>query len=150
MGYFNETLYNHEHFSKTDRPEWQMKNFREVIEDCQLQDLGWSGTAYTWDNQQSGDQNVKARLDRVFANSAFLTRFEPTRVRHIASMEFDHCFVLAELRERLSNGTRGARQFRYENVWQTHLDYDEIFLQHWSRGSDQQGLLGITDALQRL
>jgi hypothetical protein len=76
MGDFNETLYAHEHFSNSARPEWQMRNFRDVIDDCQLQDLGWSGTAYTWDNRRGGDANVKARLDRAFANSAFLDRFE--------------------------------------------------------------------------
>jgi hypothetical protein len=46
-----------------------------------------------------------------FANSAFLALFEHTRVRYIASMESDHCFVLAELRERLSNGTHSDRRF---------------------------------------
>jgi hypothetical protein len=55
-----------------------MRNFREAVDDCMLQDLGWSGSAYTWNNRQAGDANVKARLDRAFANPAFLTRFEHT------------------------------------------------------------------------
>jgi predicted RNA binding protein with dsRBD fold (UPF0201 family) len=148
MGDFNETLYSSEHFSKTARPEWQMRNFREAIEDCQLHDLGWSGTAFTWDNQQSGDQNVKARIDRAFANNAFMARFEHVRVRHIVSMESDHCFVLAELRENLADHRpRGAKLFRYENVWQTHADYDKLVLDNWSRGSGRRGLHGIVDAL---
>jgi endonuclease/exonuclease/phosphatase family metal-dependent hydrolase len=87
MGDFNETLYNSEHFSRTARPEWQMRNFREAVEECLFQDLGWSGTAYTWDNRQNGDSNVKARLDRAFANAEFLSHFEHTRVRHIVSTE---------------------------------------------------------------
>jgi hypothetical protein len=151
MGDFNETMYNNEHFSRSARPEWQMRNFREAIEDCQLLDVGWSGTAYTWDNQQLGDQNIKARLDRAFANSAFLARFEHTRVRHIVSTESDHCFVLAELCENLNDRTpRGARQFRYENVWQTHVDYDKLVADNWLRGSGQRGLHGVVDALGQL
>lgn len=91
------------------RPKWQMRNFREVVDECGFQDLGWSGTAYTWDNRQSGNANVKARLDRAFANSVFLNRFEHTRVTHIVAAESDHCFVLVELRERLSDQrNRGA------------------------------------------
>jgi exonuclease III len=58
---------------------------------------------YTWDNQQRGNSNVKARLDRAFGNAAFLARFEHTQVRHIVSAESDHCFVLAEFRENLSS-----------------------------------------------
>lgn len=98
MGDFNETLYSDEHFSRTARPERQMRNFREVTDECALQDLGWSGVAYTWDNRQSGDANVKARLDRAFANEEFRQRFEHIRVRHVCALESDHCFVVAEFR----------------------------------------------------
>lgn len=40
MGDFNETLYASEHFSRAARPEWQMRNFREVVDECRFQDLG--------------------------------------------------------------------------------------------------------------
>jgi hypothetical protein len=151
MGDFNETLYAHEHFSRVARPEWQMRNFRKVIDDCMLQDLGLSGTAYTWDNRQDGDANVKARLDRAFANSSFLARFEHTRVRHVVSLESDHCFVVVELRERLSEQRfRGVKQFRYENVWQTRIDYEKLVLDNWQIGAGQQGLHGVFDALHSL
>ncbi|XP_073363536.1 uncharacterized protein [Aegilops tauschii subsp. strangulata] len=76
MGDFNETLHGDEHFSQTARPEWQMRAFREATDECELQDLGWSGVPYTWDNRQSGDANVKARLDRVFANEEFRQKIE--------------------------------------------------------------------------
>jgi hypothetical protein len=51
-----------------------MRNFRQAVDDCCLQDLGWSGTAYIRDNRQAGCNNVKARLDRAFANAQFLAR----------------------------------------------------------------------------
>ena len=53
-GDINETRYNTEHFSEHSREEWQMRAFREAIEDCNLQDMGFSGIPYTWDNRQSG------------------------------------------------------------------------------------------------
>jgi hypothetical protein len=71
-GDFNETLYADEHFSSADRPEWQMRGFRQAVEDCSLQDLGFSGVPFTWDNKQQGNANVKARLDRSFVNAEFL------------------------------------------------------------------------------
>ena len=39
-GGFNEALYIQEHFSKTVRPVLQMRNFRGVIDDHELQDRG--------------------------------------------------------------------------------------------------------------
>ncbi|XP_073353887.1 uncharacterized protein [Aegilops tauschii subsp. strangulata] len=53
MGKFNETMFGDRHFSKSARPEWQMKAFREAIEDVSFQDLGWSGMAYMWDNRDT-------------------------------------------------------------------------------------------------
>ena len=72
LGDFNETLFGTEHFSRAARPEWQMRAFRQVLEDCSLQDLGFTGLPFTWDNRQAGNMNVKARLDRGLANEAFL------------------------------------------------------------------------------
>ncbi|KAM3311944.1 hypothetical protein ACQJBY_032129 [Aegilops geniculata] len=50
VGDFNETMYETEHFSRSERPEWQMRAFRDVIDECSFQDLGWSGVPFTWDN----------------------------------------------------------------------------------------------------
>ena len=97
VGDFNETLHASEHFSRTNRPEWQMRAFREVIDECSLQDLGWTGVPYTWDNRRAGEANVKARIDQAFANTDFLNYFEHARVRHISSIESDHCFVLVDM-----------------------------------------------------
>ena len=103
-----------------------MRAFREAAADCALQDMGWRGVPFTWDNKQQGEMNVKARLDRTMVNSKFLDLFEYTSVKHISSVELDHCFVLVELRSNLDTGwTQGRRSFRYENVWQCHADYDE-------------------------
>jgi hypothetical protein len=68
MGDFNETLVGSEHFSANERPEAQMRAFRECIEDSGLIDAGWKGLPYTWDNRQTDPTNVKARLDRAFGN----------------------------------------------------------------------------------
>jgi hypothetical protein len=97
LGDFNETLYGTEHFSRAVRPEWQMRAFREAIDDCLLSDLGWSGVEYTWDNGQGGESNVKARLDRAFGNEGLMTKFEHIKVRHIVTTESDRCFVKVEL-----------------------------------------------------
>ncbi|XP_073367900.1 uncharacterized protein [Aegilops tauschii subsp. strangulata] len=106
MGDFNETLYATEHFSRRPRPEGQMRAFRQVTEESGLQDLGWSGVPFTWDNRQEGNNNVKARIDRVFANAEFLTRFEQTRVWH--GLE-GLAHTLAKLQEDLS--AWGDREF---------------------------------------
>lgn len=132
LGDCNETLFASEHFSRAARPEWQMRAFWEVTDDCLLQHLGWSGAEYTWDNGQAGDANLEARLDRAFGNMDLIHMFAQTRVRHISTTESDHCFVMVDLRECVADErTRGAKQFRYEDVWQTHADYDQLVMDRW-------------------
>jgi hypothetical protein len=94
VGDFNETVFASEHFSRAARPEWQMRAFREVVEDCSFHDLGWSGVEYTWDNGQEGNANVKACLGRAFGDENFVNRFAQYKVRHIVSTESDHCLLL--------------------------------------------------------
>ncbi|KAM0866346.1 hypothetical protein ACQ4PT_042693 [Festuca glaucescens] len=151
LGDFNETLFASEHFSKSARPEWQMRAFREVADYCSFTDLGWSGVEFTWDNGQTGESNVKARLDRAFGNAEFLNKFEYTSVRHIVTTESDHCFLSVNLREHMvEDRGRGARQFRYENVWQTHVDYDQLVLSSWQKGAGTDGLGGVIQALNTM
>jgi hypothetical protein len=151
LGDFNETLFATEHFSRAARPEWQMRAFQEVIEECMFLDQGWSGTEYTWDNGQLGNANVKARLDRAFGNAAFTNKFEHIKVWHIVSTESDHYFISVEFREHMVEGRgRGTKPFRYENVWQTHADYDQLVLANWQKGSGANGLVGVAQALNAL
>ena len=104
-----------------------MRAFRVAVADCALQVLGWCGVPFTWDNKQRGVVNVKARLDRALANEKFLELFEYMSVKHISSVESGHCYVMAELKSTLTNGRpRASRAFRYDNVWQSHSDYDKV------------------------
>ena len=76
--------------------------------------------------------NVKARLDRALVNQHFLDLFEFSCVKHITSAESDNFFMLAELRTTPVTGwARPQRSFCYENVWQTHDDYDEMVGNMW-------------------
>lgn len=130
-GDFNETLYNTEHFSEHDRDEWQMRAFREVTEDCGLIDLGFSGLPYTWDNRQEGSANVKARIDQAFGNDGLLNLFQVVEVKHISVVQSDHCMIHTELKKHISHRPLGRRAFKYENIWQTHGDYDKVVVDLW-------------------
>ena len=47
-----------------------MKDFREVIEDCGLEDLGFEGSWFTWHWQRGNkkDNNVREKLDRCLGS----------------------------------------------------------------------------------
>lgn len=113
----------------------------------------WAGSAQHTHgiyNNQSGEANVKARLDRAFANEEFRQIFQHTRVGHLPSVESDHCFVVTEFHTSFSERMRNKKQFRYENVWQTHADYDLLVADTWRGIQRVPGLRGISNALGTL
>lgn len=65
---FNEAMWQSEHLSQNRRSETQMREFRSVLSDCDLHDLGFHGIPWTYDNMQRGDRNVRVRLDRAVAS----------------------------------------------------------------------------------
>lgn len=93
-GDFNEAMWQFEHFSETKRGERQMAHLREVLAECDLRDLGFSGTPWTYDNKKRGRSNVKVRLDRGVANSQWMGCFFDASVQHLASSCSDHCPIL--------------------------------------------------------
>ena len=70
MGDFNETMWQHEHFSETKRSERRMADFRNVLSFCNLHDMDFSGPTYTFDNKQKG----KKMLEQDWSEPLPLTR----------------------------------------------------------------------------
>jgi endonuclease/exonuclease/phosphatase family metal-dependent hydrolase len=94
MGDFNEAMWQEEHFSRTKRSDRLMSDIREALSDCDLHDIGFTGTPWTFDNKQKGDINVKIRLDRAVASPEWSLRFPNTRLRHIISSRLEHSPLL--------------------------------------------------------
>ena len=70
-GDFNEILDQSEKVGGRRRPQFLMENFRNTLELCGLHELDYKGPLFTWDNGKEGDDFIKERLDRVFANHAW-------------------------------------------------------------------------------
>jgi hypothetical protein len=52
MGNFNEAMWQEEHFSLTRRSERLILDFREILSHCDLHDIGFTGSPWTFDNKQ--------------------------------------------------------------------------------------------------
>jgi hypothetical protein len=50
-GDFNEAMWSFEQFSSRRRPKRQMSDFRDVLADCEVFDLRFSGVPWTFDNK---------------------------------------------------------------------------------------------------
>ena len=94
-----------------------MLDFREVLSHCDLHDLGFFGTPWTFDNKQSGNRNVKVRLDRVVASPSWSNIYPQSYVSHITSSRSDHCPIILKLEQKTAM-ILPCRSPRYEACWE--------------------------------
>jgi exonuclease III len=110
-------MWGFEQLSARERPERQMSLFREALIDCGLEDIGFVGVPFTYNNGREGVANVKVRMDRAVADSNWRDLFADATLRHLVSPRSDHCPLLLEIRKE-AWPSRGPRIFRYEIMWE--------------------------------
>jgi hypothetical protein len=154
LGDFNEAMWQSEHFSNKKRGEKQMYDFRQVLSYCDLHDLGFSGAPWTFDNKQSGQRNVKVRLDRVVACLVWSNLYPHYHVSHLTSSRSDHCPILLKLEQKPAVSISG-RPRRYEACWEREAALVDEVKTAWEGhnkpkdlGDVASNLSGVMDCLQ--
>lgn len=145
IGDFNETLWQSEHYSATKRSEKHMADFREVLDWCELHDLGYKGPGWTFDNKQAGKNNVKARLDRGVATSCWNKWFPTARVEHICSTRSDHLPLLLKFGGKLEY--RKKKVFRYEAMWEREGTLQPTVEENWNSVKTATNLREVQEKL---
>lgn len=52
----------------------EIKDLKECVEYCGLQEMKSSGCHYTWSNKQEGQDRVMSRIDKVFINTEWMNK----------------------------------------------------------------------------
>jgi hypothetical protein len=94
---FNETLHAWEKEGGVPKPQWRMDRFREALEFCELDDLGFNGDTFTWrNNSHSAENYIKERLDRAVASEGWRQRFPAFKVTNGDPRHSDHRPVIVD------------------------------------------------------
>ncbi|KAL0411811.1 UNVERIFIED_CONTAM: putative mitochondrial protein [Sesamum latifolium] len=132
-GNFNELLDQSEKKGGPNRPLWQIKNFRKALENCNLSDLGYTGTPFTWNNRHRHPDTVYERLDRACANPAWIQRFQHATVSHLHTNCSDHNPILIKVARPPSNRRQKSRPWRFEAAWLQDEQCEGIVSHCWAR-----------------
>ncbi|KAF5187888.1 hypothetical protein FRX31_022525 [Thalictrum thalictroides] len=68
--------------------------FIDMIDQCELCDLGFIGSFFTWQNKQYGSRRIWKRLDRGMANVAWKFRFPNMKIFHLTTVSSDHKLLI--------------------------------------------------------
>ncbi|KAF5458655.1 hypothetical protein F2P56_022668 [Juglans regia] len=109
-----------------------MEDFRQTILDCNLGDLGYEGSQFTWCNNREGPHFTKERLDRALVNCAWQQLFNFNSVNILPVQTSDHNPLLVTTQNSFSPAfTSQRRLFRYEAAWTKQKDCDDIVKKAW-------------------
>ena len=94
IGDFNAYLHAWEKKSRRQPKNSQVEAFREALDCCHLQDLGFFGYPYTWSNKRPREANSKIRLDRGVANKEWMEKFQMSKLIHLPTHASNHLPIM--------------------------------------------------------
>ncbi|XP_074301413.1 uncharacterized protein LOC141632800 [Silene latifolia] len=115
IGDFNEVLFSTE-MKGGQRQQWQMNNFLNDIDECELRDVPWEGYNFSWDNGQAGEANRQSMLDRAMCSTQWIDMFPYVRLVYLDREWPDHAPIKLYLNRRELRGS-SSRIFRFEQAW---------------------------------
>jgi exonuclease III len=132
LGDFNEILAPWEKQGGSEKIRSQMRAFQEVLEECQMHDMGFSGPMFTWTNCRERGELIKKRLDRGVANNEWREQFLEAELSVIFAMGSDHLPLFVDI-EGSCKGRRHRPSFRHETRWVIENGYEETVKQAWTQ-----------------
>ncbi|KAK4438704.1 hypothetical protein Salat_0204900 [Sesamum alatum] len=136
-GDFNAMLYPHEKQSLSPTQSWLLQDFRSVVVDIQLLDLGYVGAPFTWCDKREVPFTVRCRLNRGLGNGSWRVLFLDAQVEHLPLNYSDHCPLLVHTAGIVSSQPPLLPHwpFRLEAFWAKSSDCRRIVQDVW-QGSD--------------
>ncbi|XP_074303696.1 uncharacterized protein LOC141638186 [Silene latifolia] len=133
IGDYNEILYSTE-MSGGSRPQWQMNQFRDAVDDYGLRDMSFEGYSFTYDNGQIGDDNRQGRIDRAMVTNEWAELFPYSKLIHLDREWSDHGPIKVVLDARSQSNRTKRRIFRFEQIWVGEDGCEEAIQLAWDKG----------------
>ncbi|XP_041001570.1 uncharacterized protein LOC121247260 [Juglans microcarpa x Juglans regia] len=126
-----------------------MDDFRGVLQDCKLKDLGFIQGKYTWSNFRQDHNFTKEKLDRATANSEWCAAFGGGEVQVLASSTSDHYPLLITVGQQNDWTRKPVQICRYEDSWSLFTECEDVIHNAWQRyGRNKEGLTKINKKLE--
>lgn len=100
----------------------EIKEFKECVGRCSLQELKSSGSFLTWNNKHGDNSRVYSRIDRVLVNGDWVMKLLGSEVHFGNEGLMDHCPALINWDQ---GPQSGQYRFRYFNIWSQATDFKQ-------------------------
>ncbi|XP_075109128.1 uncharacterized protein LOC142180921 [Nicotiana tabacum] len=107
----------------------EVDEFRHYINTCNLTDLGFKGSIFTWWNGRSEEDCIFKRLDRCFGNNELQQTFPGLEITHLSKIGSDHCPMLLKCD---IETPPIKKSFRFLNFWTKHETFKDVVKENWN------------------
>ncbi|KAK4708977.1 hypothetical protein R3W88_029902 [Solanum pinnatisectum] len=146
MGDFNCVLNNNERIGSPISMA-EIREFRNCVGSCGLQDLKFTGAFFTWCNKQIRESRVYNRIDRVLVNSDWDTMLPTSKVHYMNEGLYDHCPAII----RWEGAKQSKRKkFKYFYMWSKAAEFKEKVHNSWRLECRGRRMLQLYGKLNRL
>ncbi|XP_019253967.1 PREDICTED: uncharacterized protein LOC109232667 [Nicotiana attenuata] len=107
----------------------EIDDFRHCVNTCNLSDLGFKGSIFTWWNGRYEDDCIIKRIDRCLGNVELQEIFPGLEFTHLSKTCSDHCPMLLKC----DIGTHPIKKtFRFLNFWTKHESFKAVVKENWT------------------
>jgi hypothetical protein len=143
MGDLNEILFDQEKEGGRVRPSRYMQDFHNVLDDCELYDLGYVGDLFTWHRG-----NMRSRLDRALGNTNWSQMHSDAAIVHLEYNHSDHRPLMLDTEYYTApNSHHQVKSDKFEAKWFREDNFAEIVKEQWEAAA---GSADPVDVLTRL
>ncbi|XP_019234732.1 PREDICTED: uncharacterized protein LOC109215172 [Nicotiana attenuata] len=106
----------------------EVNDFRHCVNTCNLTDLGFKGSIFTWWNGRAEDDCIFKRLDKCLANAEFQQMLPTIEVSHLSKTGSDHSPMLLK---GSADEIPVKKAFRFLNFWTKHPSFQDVVKENW-------------------
>ncbi|XP_021750450.1 uncharacterized protein LOC110716125 [Chenopodium quinoa] len=134
FGDFNEILSEDEKYGGAIRSERDIDLFRDAVEVCALNDLGYRGNKFTWQRGTDLLCVIRERLDRFLGCDEWCNMFPQFSVRHFPLYLSDHAPILLQT-EGNNRRRKVNKRFHFEAMWLAKPECQAVVKTAWTESA---------------
>ncbi|XP_060170505.1 uncharacterized protein LOC132601442 [Lycium barbarum] len=110
----------------------EYKDFACCVNSCELSEVNFKGSPFTWCNGRINGECIFKRLDRMLVNDLFQSWFGQIEVDHLSRTGSDHAPLLLSCTDQTQTF---IKTFKFLKFWTEHADFPYVVRQHWQGDS---------------
>ncbi|XP_060211916.1 uncharacterized protein LOC132639487 [Lycium barbarum] len=146
-GDFNVVLNDEEKIGGNPVQPQDIEDFAFCINSCELEEVNFKGSPFTWWNGRADAACIFERLDRMLVNSLLLDNFGHIEVEHLARTGSNHAPLMCTYGDKHQ---KLVKPFKFLSFWIEHASFLDTVRQNWSIWEHDDPFINFKSKMKKL